>query len=43
MKELQHGTCVAFGSAFKLPTIIKMEMAYPQPTSQNVDVSRLWY
>lgn len=43
MKGLQPGTCVAFGSAFKLPTIIKMEMPYPQPLSQNVDVSRLWY
>ena len=43
MKGLQPGTCVAFGSAFKLPTIIKMEMPYPQPASQNVDVSRLWY
>lgn len=43
MKGLQPGTCVSFGSAFKLPTIIKMEMPYPQPMSQNVDVSRLWY
>ena len=43
MKALQPGTCVAFGSAFKLPTIIKMEMPYPQPLSANVDVSRLWY
>ncbi len=43
MKALQPGTCVAFGSAFKLPTIVKMEMPYPQPLSANVDVSRLWY
>ena len=43
MKGLQPGTCVAFGSAFKLPTIIKLEMPNPQPMSQNVDVSRLWY
>ena len=43
MKSLQPGTCVAFGSAFKLPTIVKMEMPYPQPLSQNVDISRLWY
>ena len=43
MKSLQPGTCVAFGSAFRLPTIIKMEMPYPQPLSANVDVSRLWY
>ncbi len=43
MKGLQPGMCVAFGSAFKLPTIVKMEMPYPQPLSANVDVSRLWY
>ena len=43
MKGLQPGTCVVFGSAFKLPTIVKMEMPYPQPMSQNVDVSKLWY
>ncbi len=43
MKGLQPGTCVVFGSAFKIPTIVKMEMPYPQPMSQNVDVSRLWY
>lgn len=43
MKGLQPGTCVVFGSAFKLPTIVKIEMPYPQPMSQNVDVSRLWY
>ena len=43
MKGVQPGTCVVFGSAFKLPTIVKMEMPYPQPMSQNVDVSRLWY
>ncbi|MEG2620773.1 MAG: ATP-binding protein, partial [Bacilli bacterium] len=43
LKGLQPGTCVAFGSAFKLPLIIKMELPYPLPLSQNVDVSRLWY
>ena len=43
MKALQPGTCVAFGSAFKLPVIVKLEMPYPQPMSQNVDISRLWF
>lgn len=43
MKGLQPGTCVVFGSAFKLPTIVKMQMPNPQPMSQNVDVSKLWY
>ena len=32
-----------FGAAFKLPTIVKMEMPNPQPMSSNVDISRLWY
>ena len=43
MKELQPGTCIAFGSAFKLPIIVKLEMPNPSPTSQNVDISKLWY
>ena len=43
MKGLQPGTCIAFGSAFKLPVIVKLEMPNPSPLSQNVDVSRLWY
>ena len=42
-KTLQPGTCMAFGKAFKVPMIVKMEMPYPQPLSGNVDVSRLWY
>lgn len=43
MKGLQPGTCVVFGSAFKLPTIVRMQMPNPEPMSQNVDVSKLWY
>ena len=43
MKELQPGTCISFGSAFKLPIIVKLEMPNPSPLSQNVDISRLWY
>ena len=43
MKSLQPGTCVAFGSAFKLPTIIKMQMPNPEPMSQNVDIAKIWY
>ena len=43
MKGLQPGTCVVFGSAFKLPSIVKLEMPSPMPMSQNVDISRLWY
>ena len=43
MKELQPGTCISFGAAFKLPIIVKLEMPNPSPLSQNVDISRLWY
>lgn len=43
MKSLQPGTCVAFGSGFKLPAIVKLEMPNPSPMSQNVDLTKLWY
>lgn len=41
-KALQPGTCVAFGRAFKIPTIIKMEMPSPEPQSSNCDVADTW-
>jgi len=41
-KTLQPGTCVAFGSAFKIPMIIKLEMPNPMPYSSNCNVSSCW-
>lgn len=41
-KSLQPGTCVAFGSAFKIPMIIKMEMPNPAPQSSSCDVVKTW-
>lgn len=41
-KSLQPGTCVAFGKAFKIPMIIKMEMPNPEPQSSNCDVVARW-
>ena len=41
-KTLQPGTCVAFGSAFKIPMIVKMNMPDPPPYSSNCDVSGCW-
>lgn len=41
-KSLQPGTCVAFGKAFKIPMIIKMEMPNPEPHSSNCDVVQRW-
>ncbi len=42
MKVLTPGTCVAFGSAFKIPMICKLDMPSPRPYSSSCDVSSYW-
>ena len=42
MKVLQPGTCVAFGSAFKIPMICKVDKPNPAPQSSSCDVSTIW-
>ena len=41
-KSLQSGTCLGFGSAFKIPLIVKLKMPDPMPLSGNCDVVRIW-
>ena len=41
-KSLQSGTCLAFGSAFKIPLIVKLKMPSPMPMSGNCDVVKIW-
>ncbi|MDD3241441.1 MAG: ATP-binding protein [Bacilli bacterium] len=41
-KVLQIGNCVAFGKAFRIPTIIRMELPDPLPESSNADVYNRW-
>lgn len=41
-KNLQPGTCVAFGKAFKIPVIIHFDMPSPEPQSSNCDVIGTW-
>ena len=41
-KTLQPGTCVAFGKAFRIPIIIKMDLPEPEPSSSNCDVLERW-
>ena len=41
-KSLQPGMCVAFGRAFKVPMIVKMDMPNPAPSSSNCDVVTTW-
>ena len=42
MKILQPGTCVGFGSAFKIPMIVSLDMPNPRPYSASCDVSTYW-
>ncbi|MFA5603987.1 MAG: ATP-binding protein [Bacilli bacterium] len=41
-KTLQPGTCVAFGRAFKVPMIVKMQLPNPEPHSSNANVVDKW-
>jgi hypothetical protein len=41
-KVLQPGTCVAFGNAFKIPMIVKLELPDPLPYSSNCNVALRW-
>ena len=43
LRVLQPGTCVAFGSAFKVPVIIKFKMPDPSPSSSSCEVSKIWF
>ena len=42
LTSLQSGTMVAFGTAFKIPVIVKMDMPNPPPYSSNCDVAARW-
>ena len=43
LRVLQPGTCIAFGSAFKVPVIIKFNMPNPSPSSSSCKVSEIWF
>ena len=43
IKLLQPGTCIAFGSGFKLPSLIKLDMPNPAPCSNSCDISGTWF
>lgn len=42
VKNLKPGNCVAFGSAFKIPTYIYVVEPDPTPLSNNVDIRKVW-
>lgn len=42
-KTLQPGTCVGFGSAFKIPMLVKLDIPNPPPYSNSCDVYERWH
>ena len=43
LKNLKPGNCIAFGSAFKVPTVMYIDLPNPRPLSNNVDLEDVWY
>ena len=43
LRILQPGTCVAFGSAFKVPVLVKLELPNPRPSSESCDIRKTWF
>ena len=43
LRVLQPGICIAFGSAFQVPVIVKLDKPSPPPSSSSCDVSANWF
>ena len=43
LKNLKPGNCVAFGSAFKVPTSLYIDKPDPEPLSNDVDLEDVWF
>ncbi len=43
LKTLQQGTCIGFGSSFKIPIIIKLDLPDPMPESTNCNIIQSWF
>ncbi len=43
MKSLRSGTCMIFGTAFKMPVLVAMGLPNPGPLSASCDINKTWY
>ena len=43
IKALQPGYSLMFGSAFKIPLVVKFDLPNPRPNSANVSIKDTWY
>ncbi|MBQ9011589.1 MAG: DUF87 domain-containing protein, partial [Bacilli bacterium] len=43
LRTLQPGNCIAFGSAFKVPVLVRLDKPTPPPSSSSCDISANWF
>lgn len=43
LRVLQPGNCIAFGSAFQVPVLVKLDKPNPAPSSSSCDISANWF
>ncbi len=43
LRVLQPGNCIAFGNAFKVPVLVKLDKPTPPPSSSSCDISTNWF
>lgn len=43
IKTLRPGMAMIFGTAFKVPLIVKLDLPDPMPESTSVDIENMWY
>lgn len=43
LRILKPGSCIGFGTSFKFPSIVKLDLPSPTPLSNNVDISKEWF
>ena len=43
IKNLLPGTAIAFGTSFKVPLLVKLDLPDPMPKSTSVDIVNKWY
>ncbi len=43
IKSFLPGTALVFGTSFKMPLLVKLDMPNPMPESTSVSIDRVWY
>ena len=43
LRILQPGNCIAFGSAFKVPVLVRVDMPDPAPSSNSCEIGKMWF